>query len=71
MDERIVTGERKKQRRGFACMTPERVREIAASGGKRAHELGVAYQWSPEAATKAGAKGGRARSRKKAKQEPL
>lgn len=65
MDERVVTGERKKQRRGFACMTPERVREIASKGGSRAHELGVAYRWNPETATKAGALGGKAKGAKR------
>lgn len=55
--------ERKKQRRGFACMDRDRVREIAATGGKRAHELGVAYRWNAKTATEAGAKGGRARRR--------
>lgn len=46
-------------------MTPERVREIAASGGKRAHELGVAYRWNAKTATEAGAKGGRTSKRGK------
>lgn len=59
MDERIATGERQKQRRGFACMSKERVKQIAAKGGARAHELGVAYTWDSKAATKAGQKGGR------------
>jgi len=54
---------RPKQRRGFACMTKDRVREIAAIGGKRAHELGVAHTWDSKTATKAGARGGRARKR--------
>jgi general stress protein YciG len=52
---------RPKQRRGFACMDKARVREIAAIGGKRAHELGKAYTWNSKTATKAGAKGGRVR----------
>jgi general stress protein YciG len=54
---------RPKQRRGFACMDKARVREIAAIGGRRAHELGVAYTWNSKTATKAGAKGGRVRRR--------
>ena len=54
---------RQKQRRGFACMSKDRVREIAAVGGKRAHELGVAYTWDSKSATKAGEKGGRRRRR--------
>lgn len=44
-------------------MDKERVKEIAAIGGKRAHELGVAYTWDSKTATKAGAKGGRVRRR--------
>ena len=54
---------RPKQRRGFACMDKARVRQIAAIGGKRAHELGVAYTWDSKSATKAGAKGGKLRRR--------
>ena len=50
---------RPKQRRGFACMPKARVQELAAIGGKRAHELGVAHTWNSKTATKAGAKGGR------------
>jgi general stress protein YciG len=44
-------------------MDKERVKKIAASGGRRAHELGVAYTWDAKAATKAGAKGGKVRRR--------
>jgi len=51
--------DRPKQRRGFACMSKDRVKAIAAIGGKRAHELGVAYTWDSKAATRAGAKGGK------------
>ncbi len=48
-----------KKKRGFACMTPERLREIAAMGGRAAHKEGVAYVFTSETAKIAGAKGGR------------
>lgn len=44
--------------RGFAAMPPERVREIAAMGGRKSHQLGVAYQWSSTEAAEAGRRGG-------------
>ena len=43
-----------KKRQGFASMTPERRREVAAMGGKRAQELGTAYQFDAETARYAG-----------------
>jgi general stress protein YciG len=49
--------------RGFAGMDPARQREIASLGGRAAHELGVAHQFTPEEAAAAGRKGGRARQR--------
>jgi general stress protein YciG len=48
--------------RGFAALTPDRRREIARNGGKRAHELGTAHQWTREEAIVAGRKGGRVRA---------
>ena len=47
--------------RGFATMTPEKKREIASKGGRRAHELGRAHNWrnDPQGAAKAGAIGGK------------
>lgn len=50
-----------KQRRGFACLSPERKREIASMGGKAAHASGQAHHWNPETAAKAGRKGGLAK----------
>jgi general stress protein YciG len=47
---------RKKQ--GLASLSPERRREIASKGGKRAVELGVGHRWTPEEAAEAGRKGG-------------
>jgi uncharacterized protein len=54
---RIVTGERK-ERRGFASMSPEKQREIASKGGRAAHQKGTAHEWTSEEARSAGRKGG-------------
>lgn len=44
--------------RGFASMTPERRSEIASAGGRRAHQIGAARQFTSETAREAGRKGG-------------
>jgi general stress protein YciG len=54
---------RKKQRRGFAAMSPEKQKEIASLGGKAAHAKGTAHEFSPEEAREAGRKGGQAAQR--------
>lgn len=46
------------QNRGFASMDREKQRKIASSGGRAAHKLGVAHEWTSEEARKAGRKGG-------------
>lgn len=46
--------------RGFAGMDPDRQREIAAEGGRAAHESGNAHEFSSEEAREAGSKGGKA-----------
>lgn len=46
-----------KSRRGFASMDPERRRQVASSGGRTAHQQGVAHKWSKEEASAAGRKG--------------
>lgn len=46
--------------RGFATMTPEKIREIASKGGKAAHAAGTAHQFDSAEAREAGKKGGRA-----------
>ncbi|MEO5898373.1 MAG: KGG domain-containing protein [Vicinamibacterales bacterium] len=51
------SGERK-ERRGFASMTPEKQREIASKGGRAAHQKGTAHEWTSEEARSAGRKGG-------------
>ena len=50
-------GERR-ERRGFASMTPEKQREIASKGGRAAHQKGTAHEWTSEEARSAGRKGG-------------
>ena len=52
-----ANGERK-ERRGFASMTPEKQREIASKGGRAAHQKGTAHEWTSEEARSAGRKGG-------------
>lgn len=52
---------RGKSRRGFASMNEDLQRQIASAGGRAAHASGNAHQWTPEEASEAGKKGGRAR----------
>jgi general stress protein YciG len=54
---RNVMGERR-ERRGFASMSPEKQREIASKGGRAAHQKGTAHEWTSEEARSAGRKGG-------------
>lgn len=44
--------------RGFSAMSPERIKEVAASGGRKAHQLGRGHQWNAQEAREAGRKGG-------------
>ena len=48
----------RKERRGFASMSPEKQREIASKGGRAAHAKGTAHEWTSEDARVAGRKGG-------------
>ena len=50
--------EQRKERRGFASMSPEKQREIASKGGRAAHQKGTAHEWTSEEARSAGRKGG-------------
>ncbi|MDE3155972.1 MAG: stress-induced protein [Acidobacteriota bacterium] len=50
--------EKRKERRGFASMSPEKQREIASKGGRAAHEKGTAHEWTSDEARQAGRKGG-------------
>lgn len=47
-----------KRKRGFAGMTPEKVRAIASAGGKAAHAAGTAHKFTPDEARVAGHAGG-------------
>jgi general stress protein YciG len=47
---------RPRPRRGFAGMDAERRREIARLGGRAAHELGRAHEFTPEEAREARAR---------------
>jgi len=58
-----------KKKSGFASMSPEKVREISSLGGKKAHQLGTAHEFTPEEAQKAGRIGGARGRRGKAKKE--
>ncbi len=62
-EEQPVEQPRKKARRGFAAMSPEKQKEIASLGGKAAHAKGTAHEFSPEEAREAGRKGGQAAQR--------
>lgn len=61
-----MTETTKKARRGFAAMSPEKQREIAALGGKAAHAKGTAHEFTSDEAKEAGRKGGQAAQRKRA-----
>jgi len=56
-DQTVDTGQRK-ERRGFASMSPDKQREIASKGGRAAHEKGTAHEWTADEARNAGRKGG-------------
>ena len=60
VDERRNDSPIRKERRGFASMSPEKQREIASKGGRAAHAKGTAHEWSAEEARRAGRKGGQA-----------
>lgn len=49
-------------KRGFASMDESKQRDIAAKGGRAAHEKGTAHEFDSEEAREAGRKGGQARS---------
>ena len=43
-----------KQQRGFAVMSGEQRRDLASRGGRAAHALGVAHEWTSNEAKVAG-----------------
>jgi general stress protein YciG len=53
-----------KQIRGFALMNPDRQRRVAGKGGRSAHAMGRAHEWTVEEAQNAGRKGGFAKHRR-------
>lgn len=53
-----MTDGKPKGRQGFASMSAEEHREIASKGGKAAHKMGRAHEWTAEEARAAGRKGG-------------
>jgi len=52
-----------KQKKGFACISPERRREIASMGGKSVPPEKRTYSIDPSKAAEAGAKGGIGRAK--------
>ena len=58
MNEAAKKNVERKERRGFASMSPEKQREIASKGGRAAHQKGTAHEWTSEEARSAGRKGG-------------
>lgn len=52
--------------RGFAALSPEKQREIASLGGRTAHAIGRAHQFTSDEAREAGRKGGMSRALKRA-----
>lgn len=52
-----------KEKRGFASMDRQKQREIASKGGRAAHAMGTAHEFTSEEARAAGRKGGEAVSR--------
>ena len=56
--------------RGFASLTPERMKEIASMGGVAAHKKGTAHEFTRVEAKLAGKKGGLANAVKRKKKKP-
>lgn len=52
-------------KRGFASLSPEKLRQITSKGGIAAHVQGVAHEWTKEEARAAGKKGGMTKRIKK------
>jgi hypothetical protein len=60
----ILTGAAK-QKRGFALLSPEQRKILAARGGKTSHSNGTAYKWTSVQASDAARKSAKARRRRK------
>ena len=63
--------EQPKKRQGFAALTLEKRKEIAASGGRKAQLNGYAHRWTREQAREAGRKGGAISRRGPARKQVL
>jgi general stress protein YciG len=59
--------EKTNKKKGFAAISLEARRDIARKGGRKAHQLGVAHQFSGSEAKIAGRKGGKANQAKNRK----
>jgi uncharacterized protein len=62
---------RKKAKRGFSAMDPEKRRAIASKGGSALHAKGTAHKFTSEEARVAGSKGGRASARNRARKRSV
>jgi len=49
-------------RRGFASLSEDERRRVARKGGKAAHRMGRAHEFTTEEAPEAGRKGGKAKA---------
>lgn len=67
VSSRADRAETPRRARGFALFSRERLRQVSSDGGKRAHELGLAHEFTPEEARIAGSKGGKAAAARRAK----
>ncbi|MAF04407.1 KGG domain-containing protein [Herbaspirillum sp.] len=56
-----------KRPRGFAAMSPDKRKQIASMGGRHAHALGKAHQFTQEEAREAGRKGGGSKKSRRTK----
>jgi uncharacterized protein len=61
--DRSRSSDKPRSRRGFAGMDKAEVQELASRGGKAAHKLGTAHEFTSEEARAAGRKGGLASHR--------
>ena len=58
-----------KRPRGFATLTPEQRQEISSMGGRAAHAVGTAHEFTSDEARAAGAKGGKSTHAKRRAQK--
>lgn len=56
------------EKRGFASMEPDRLKELSGHGGRKAHALGRAHKWTREEARAAGLRSVERRRQRKAAQ---